>query len=168
MISSIISRILAWGYQTFCETLTKRTVKPSGFCDLFRLRKSKNKVKTTFYKISCRKHKFSFPKRTNFNKCSWWARNHLYKYRRCVPIPPMSLIDDILAVTVCGVDSLVLNAAVQSKIDTRRLTLSKDKCVKMHIGEESSGCPDLRVHDRVMKSSETHKYLFSKNKLCLN
>ena len=55
---------------------------------------------------------------------------HVYKYMNCVAIPPMAMIDD----TECGINSIRVNASVQSKIDTKRLTLSQDKCVKMHFG----------------------------------
>ena len=73
---------------------------------------------------------------------------HLYKYKNCVKIPPLSMIDDILTISICGTNSITLNAAVQSKIDTKRLTLGEDKCVKMHLGKRKDFCPKLIVNDK--------------------
>ena len=77
----------------------------------------------------------------------------------CVAIPPMSMIDDIITITKCGINSIRVNASVQSKTDTKRLTLSQDKCVKMHFGYESNCCPALRVHQTLMQLSEKQTYL---------
>ena len=74
----------------------------------------------------------------------------------------MSMIDDIITITECGVNSINLNAAVQSKIDSKRLTLSEEKCVKMHFGKESIQCPTLKVHQSSMRSSDKQKYLGNK------
>ena len=51
----------------------------------------------------------------------------LYKYKGYVRIPPMALIDDILTITSCGIDSIKMNAAVQSKVNNKRLELGKTK-----------------------------------------
>ena len=85
--------------------------------------------------------------------------SQVYKYKNCVSIPPLGMIDDIIAITNCGVNSVKINAAVQSKIDTKRLTLSMDKCVKMHFGTNTHCCPQLKVHDSVMQSSRSQTYL---------
>ena len=83
----------------------------------------------------------------------------LYKYKGCVKIPPMALIDDILTITECGIDSILMNAAVQSKVNNKRLILGKDKCSKMHVGSDSVNCPDLKVHSSEMLTSSKEKYL---------
>ena len=41
-------------------------------------------------------------------------RKTVHKYKECVNIPPLAMIDDILAVSDCGVESV--NAIIQSKI----------------------------------------------------
>ena len=83
----------------------------------------------------------------------------VYKYKNCVTIPPISMVDDILTVTECGVNSIKVNAAVQSKVDTKRLTLSEDKCAKMHFGKGINMCPYLKTHCSEMLSSKKQKYL---------
>ena len=91
-----------------------------------------------------------------------FMNNQVYKYMNCVSIPPMAMIDDVITVTECGVNSIKVNASVQSMMDTKRLTLSREKCVKMHFGKDSTCCPTLRVHDSEMKSSLKQKYLLNR------
>ena len=84
----------------------------------------------------------------------------MYKYKECLPIPPLSLVDDILAVGHCGSDSLKLNSIIQSKMATKKLELGKDKCFKMHIGNKSvATCPELNVRQDIMKTVSSEKYL---------
>ena len=83
----------------------------------------------------------------------------LYKYKDCVKIPPLELIDDILTITNCSIKSVKMNALVQSKIDCKKLELSDTKCVKMHVGQDNLYCPKLKVHSKEMLQSNCEKYL---------
>ena len=84
----------------------------------------------------------------------------LYKYKECVNIPPLAMIDDILAVSQCGVESVKVNAIIQSKIAHKNLELGPDKCFKMHIGKKNSNCcPDLKTGNEIMLSTNRDKYL---------
>ena len=58
----------------------------------------------------------------------------LYKYKGFLTIPPLALMDDILTVTKCGVNSLKMNALVTSKIETKRLELGPSNCFQFHFG----------------------------------
>ena len=69
------------------------------------------------------------------------------------------MVDDVITVSECGLNSLKINAAVQSKVDSKRLTLSENKCVKMHFGKVSQLCPNLKVHQSDMKDSQKQTYL---------
>ena len=43
---------------------------------------------------------------------------------------------------------------------TKRLKLGKDKCFQIHVGKNSpSTCPELNVHQEVMKTASSEKYL---------
>ena len=87
-------------------------------------------------------------------------KDQVYRYKDCVAIPPLGMIYDIIiTVLECGINSIRINAAVQSKIDSKRLTLSEDKCVKMHFGKASLLCPNLKVHKSKMKESHKQSYL---------
>ena len=83
----------------------------------------------------------------------------LYKFKSCVKIPPLEMIDDILTVTDCGIKSVKMNAFVQSKIECKRLELSDTKCFKMHVGQSNQYCPTLSVNKKEMLSSSQQKYL---------
>ena len=69
------------------------------------------------------------------------------------------MIDDVLSVTECGPDSVKVNAYVQSKTDTKKLELGESKCFKIHIGNDNTPCPSLKIQDQEMKSSSSEKYL---------
>ena len=74
----------------------------------------------------------------------------LYKYKECVDFPPLAMIDDILAVSECSVESVKLNALIQSKVTHKNLELGPDKCFKMHVGKQSDCCPTLKINDELM------------------
>ena len=88
------------------------------------------------------------------------AGEGLFKYKDCVNITPLIMIDDILAISSCGKDSVTLNAIIQSKIETKQLMFGPSKCSKLHIGSKCKAtCPTLKVHDQEIKSVEQEKYL---------
>ena len=82
----------------------------------------------------------------------------LYKYKECVNIPPLAMIDDILAVSECSVESVKTNAFIQSKVAHKNLQLGTDKCFKMHVGKDQTNCSELTVENEVMQSSSKEKY----------
>ena len=55
--------------------------------------------------------------------CHYFVKRdgEIYKYKGCLPIPPLSMVDDILAVGNCGSDSIKLNSIIQSKMSTTKL-----------------------------------------------
>ena len=83
----------------------------------------------------------------------------LYKYKECVNIPPLLFIDDAIAVSECGPDSVTVNALIQSKVEMKNLKLGHSKCFKMHIGRNAICCPVLKIEDKIMLTSNREKYL---------
>ena len=59
--------------------------------------------------------------------------DRLYKYIGYVRIPSLAPIDDALTISACGPNSIFMNAAVQSKVNNKRLELGHSKCFKMHV-----------------------------------
>ena len=55
------------------------------------------------------------------------AGEGLFKYKDCVNITPLIMMDDVLAISSCGNDSVKLNAIVQSKIETKQLMFGTNK-----------------------------------------
>ena len=77
----------------------------------------------------------------------------IYKYKDTVDIPSLAMIDDIMAISTCGDDSIELNAIINAKIEAKKLRLSGDKCYKIHICKKTNECSQvLKVHDGTMKT----------------
>ena len=83
----------------------------------------------------------------------------LYLYKSCVTIPPLSMIDDIISVTKCTIDSINVNALIEAKTSGKQLNLSQKKCSLMHIGKNANNCKDLKVDGSYMKTSHKQTYL---------
>ena len=83
----------------------------------------------------------------------------LYQYKNCTSIPPLSLVDDIIGVSVCSPGSVQMNATIMGKIQGKQLKLSHKKCFQMHIGKNDACCPSLDVHGKKMNIASSEKYL---------
>ena len=44
--------------------------------------------------------------------------------------------------SLCGVDSLVTNATINTKIQAKKLRCGPTKCHQLHIGVENKFCPE--------------------------
>ena len=82
-----------------------------------------------------------------------------FRYKNCVTLPPLSLIDDIICVTNCSKDSIIMNSIIQSKLQGKQLLLGHKKCFQMHVGKNIQCCPTLTVHNRTMKTASRERYL---------
>ena len=83
----------------------------------------------------------------------------LYWYKGVVAVPPICMVDDVLAVQKCSGASVAVNAVINSFVEMKKLTLSKKKCSKIHVGKNKTCCPNLKIHDAPMKNSDKEKYL---------
>jgi hypothetical protein len=72
---------------------------------------------------------------------------HLYYYKDLVPIPPLGLVDDLFAISVCGFKTNLLNKYINTKSATKKLQFGTTKCVKLHVGKRCNQtlCGDLHV-----------------------
>ena len=67
------------------------------------------------------------------------------------------MVDDINAISRCGLDSVSLNTFVKTQIELKKLRFhvpdkdGKSKSHKMHIGGNRNMCPVLKVHGTVME-----------------
>ena len=79
-------------------------------------------------------------------------QEHLYSYKNLVKVTPLAMVDDLLAVAPCGIDSLAVNVFINTQIEMKKLKFhtpdanGKSKCHVMHIGKKNMSCPDLKVH----------------------
>ena len=66
----------------------------------------------------------------------------LYKYNKeCLNIPLLLMIEDAIAISDCGPDSVIVNALIHSKVEMKHLRLGKSKCFQMHVGKNNNCCP---------------------------
>ena len=70
---------------------------------------------------------------------------YLFKYRNTVSVPPLSMVDDLLSISKCGKESVLVNAFLNVKTNIKKLQYGEDKCFKMHVGLDKSICPDLMI-----------------------
>ena len=69
----------------------------------------------------------------------------MYSFKDLVDIPPLEFCDDIFFVSECEVRVVQVNAAVNVKVESKKLSLGKDKCLKMIIRKKSrTGQKDQR------------------------
>ena len=85
----------------------------------------------------------------------------LYKYKKCVTIPPLAMIDDILAVTECSLKSVRVNAMIESHVNSMQLKMGEKKCFHMHIGKDKHKCRPLQVNNSVVNTLSKETYLGS-------
>ena len=86
----------------------------------------------------------------------------LYKYKGKVGIPALGMVDDIISIQKCKSGASQTNGIINGFIESKKLTLSKDKCNKIHISKKpkkNKECADLKVHDEKMSDSQKEKYL---------
>ena len=59
---------------------------------------------------------------------------NVFKYKETVKIPPLSFVDDIASISKCGVDSIITNSVINTKIQAKKLRFGAAKCHQLHIG----------------------------------
>ena len=70
-------------------------------------------------------------------------REHLYTYKNLVRVPPLAMVDDLLAVAPCSIKSVSVNSYINTQIEMKRLKFhtpdetGKSKCHKIHVGQKN-------------------------------
>ena len=89
----------------------------------------------------------------------------LYKYRKEVCVPPLAMIDDLLVVAKCGIESVSANAVINKEIEMKNLRLhtgnntKESKCHRIHVGKLKEHCRRLVVHGSPMVDVMNDSYL---------
>ena len=82
-----------------------------------------------------------------------------------VDIVTLAMVDDLLGIAPCGLESLALNTFINVQIELKKLKFhtpgkdGKTKCHKIHVGRKDEFCPTLLVHGTVMPSVSSDTYL---------
>ena len=91
-----------------------------------------------------------------FGKECLEQKKHLYYYRNEIGVPPLAMVDDVVCVANCGVDSVAVNAFINAKTRVKKLQFGVDKCHHLHIGKDKNLCPDLFIDNwEVVKVDST-------------
>ena len=71
-------------------------------------------------------------------------KKNLYQYKEKVAIPPLGMVDDIISVSKCGINSLLMNSFLNSKTNIKKLQFGTQNH-NLHIGKSDHLCPDLYI-----------------------
>ena len=61
-----------------------------------------------------------------FGKECLEQKKHLYYYRNEIGVPPLAMVDDVVCVANCGVDSVAVNAFINAKTRVKKLQFGVD------------------------------------------
>ena len=97
-------------------------------------------------------------------KCTQ-RREYMYKYKDKVDVVTLAMVDDLLGIANCGIESLELNTFINTQIEMKKLRFhtpgpdGKTKCHKIHVGKRNEFCPTLQVHGTKMPEVTNDTYL---------
>ena len=66
---------------------------------------------------------------------------YTYKYKGEVDIPPLSMVDDLICVSECGIQTSMMNSYINVKTNSKKLQFGVEKCKKIHVGKT---CDDFK------------------------
>jgi len=72
-------------------------------------------------------------------------REHLFKYKNLVDTPPLTMVDDTLNISKCGMDSGLATAHLNAQTNLKKLQYGESKCRKLHIGKSHAVCPNNTI-----------------------
>ena len=87
-----------------------------------------------------------------FGKECMEKNKFLYQYKESVGIPPLSMVDDLVLTSRCGIESVLMNGFINCKTNQKKLQYGVDKCHRMHVGPKNHLCPDLFIDSWEVKS----------------
>ena len=81
--------------------------------------------------------------------------DNLYRYKNQIAIPPLTMVDDALAVSNCGLDSGLATAHLNAQTNIKKLQYGEAKCHKIHIGKTDVVCPTNTIDAwKLLKQSD--------------
>ena len=65
------------------------------------------------------------------------------------------MVDNVISASKCGSTTVTLNACINSFMKRKKLSISADKCSRIHIGTKTktNECALVKVNNEEMKSS---------------
>ena len=98
-------------------------------------------------------------------RISTQRREYVYKYKDKVDIIALAMVDDLLGIAPCGLESLAMNTFINVQIEMKKLRFhtpgpdGKTKCQKIHDGRKNEFCPTLLADGTIMPSVSSNTYL---------
>ena len=92
-------------------------------------------------------------------KLAYRSGKPLLKYKNMVYIPPLGMIDDVIAMDKCGKDSIRSNSIISAFVDSKKQSFGIKKCHKMHVGQNLNLCPELKINGLPLENTKSEKYL---------
>ena len=92
-------------------------------------------------------------------------KEHTYRYKNMVNILPLAMVDDLFAISKCGVPATEINVSINTKIELKKLEFhlpkenKKGKCHYLHVGKPNPICPGMKVHGRQAERQQETTYL---------
>ena len=89
----------------------------------------------------------------------------VYIYKKLTGVIPLACVDDLLAVTRCGFDTINMNTTINTLIELKKLQFhipepeKKSKCHYLHVGNQNKFCPGMKVHGHLADSIQEAVYL---------
>ena len=84
---------------------------------------------------------------------------NLPKYKGSVPITMLSMIDDLLSISECGIKSIENNAYINAMFEMKNLKLNESKCHNIHVGKNQDNCVKLKAHEDILLNVDSDKYV---------
>ena len=82
---------------------------------------------------------------------------HLYEYKGGLGVSPLGMVDDVVAVSKCGLESVEMNAYLNQKTSIKKLQFGPDKCHQLHVGKANVCCPDLYIDEWKLEKKDKLK-----------
>ena len=88
-----------------------------------------------------------------------------YMYKKMAKVLPLAMVDDLLAVRKCGLNSVETNTTINTIIELKKLEFhipkanKKSKCHYLHVGKPNHVCPGMKVHGNKAKNVSEAVYL---------
>ena len=83
----------------------------------------------------------------------------MFIYKECVTVPPLGMIDDLASFSICGPETVKINALINAKIESKKLEFGPKKCFRIHIGNQKSDCVSQKVHSDEINVADYETYL---------
>ena len=81
---------------------------------------------------------------------------NLHLYRNETKIPPLAMVDDVIALAACGAKSAQMCAYLKAQANIMKLRFGVSKCYKIHVGKDKTKCPDLMLDNWKLEPKGEH------------